>query len=361
VDNIGGKQVYKRDPMSTPRLLALATAVPGFRIEQSTVRDVAGRLFKLNGPDLQRLLPIYDNAGIRYRHSCVPPEWYLQPHGWIERSRLFVQHAVDLLSEATAKCLAAAGLAAGDIDAVVAVSTTGVATPSLDALMIERLALRRNVRRLPIFGLGCSGGVIGVSRAVDLARALPGSRVLYLVVELCALTFRYGDNSKGNVVASALFGDGAAAALISTDGLGPAFGAAGEHTWADSLDVMGWRVQEDGLGVLFSRDIPALVRADIRPVTDAFLGTQGMGIADLAGAVCHPGGAKVIDALEEAFELPPGGMTVARDVLRDYGNMSAATVLFVLERTLAQARPGRYLMSALGPGFTVGFQLLETA
>jgi alkylresorcinol/alkylpyrone synthase len=347
--------------MPRPRLLALATAVPDFPIDQNMVRESAGRLFELDGAALQHLLPIYENAGIDRRYSCMPPDWYLQPHGWIERSTLFVQHAVELLTRAAEKCLTAAGLATTDIDAVVAVSTTGVATPSLDALVIERLGLRRDVQRLPIFGLGCAGGVIGLSRAVDLAQALPGARVLYLVVELCALTFRYGDRSKGNVVASALFGDGAAAAVLSIDGEGPRFGPAGEHTWPASLDVMGWRIQEDGLGVLFSRDIPALIRSEMRPVADAFLARFDMTRADLAGAICHPGGAKVVDALEEAFELEPGSLTTAREILREYGNMSAATVLFVLQRALAQGRPGRYLMSALGPGFSVGFQLLDAA
>jgi len=196
---------------------------------------------------------------------------------------------------------------------------------------------------------------------VDLARVTPGTRVLYLVVELCALTFRYGDNRRSNVVASALFGDGAAAALISTEGEGPVFGASGEHTWANTLDIMGWQVEEDGLGVLFSRDIPALVRSELTPVLAAFLKRQGIALADLAGTICHPGGAKVIDALEVAFGQAPGAMVAARSVLRDFGNMSAATVLFVLERTLGIAERGRYLMSALGPGFTAGFQLLEVA
>jgi alkylresorcinol/alkylpyrone synthase len=347
--------------MFTPRLRSLATSVPNHRYEQSVVRDNSHLLFDRNKADLARLMPIFENAGIDMRYSCMPLEWYLAPHGWVERSRLFTEHAVDLLCEATQKALDRAGLATGDIDTVVAVSTTGVATPSLDALVIERLGLRRDTRRLPIFGLGCAGGVTGLARAIDLARALPGSNVLYLVVELCTLTFRHGDNSKSNVVASALFGDGAAAAIISTEGPGPAFGPAGEHTWSQSLDIMGWRVQEDGLGVLFSRDIPALVRAEIRPIADAFLSSHGAAVKDLDGVVCHPGGAKVLDALEEAFGLPPGGLSIARGVLRDYGNMSAATVLFVLERTLAEARSGRYLMSALGPGFSVGLQLLDAA
>jgi len=344
--------------MSEPRLLALATALPPYRYTQAEVRDAAPQLFDRESADLHRLLPVFDNAGIAARHSCVPLEWYMQPHGWVERSRLFREHAVELLTQATLTCLERAGLTTGDIDAVVAVSTTGVATPSLDALIVERLQLRRGVKRLPIFGLGCAGGVIGLSRAIDLAKAHPGARVLYLVVELCALTFRHGDNTKSNVVAAALFGDGAAAALISTEGEGPSFGVAGEHSFPDSLDVMGWRVKEDGLGVLFSRDIPTLVRSEYKAALDDFLNRFGLTRGDLAGTICHPGGAKVLDALEESFELTPGAMTVAREVLRDCGNMSAATVLFVLERTLARPTAGRYLMSALGPGFSAGFQML---
>jgi alkylresorcinol/alkylpyrone synthase len=344
--------------MPEPHLLALATVLPCHRYTQNDVRDAAGLLFDRDSADLQRLLPVFDNAGIAARHSCMPLEWYMKPHGWTERSRLFRGHAVDLLIRATLACLERAGLGTGDIDAVVAVSTTGVATPSLDALIIERLNLPRGARRLPIFGLGCAGGVIGLSRAIDLARAYPGTRVLYLVVELCALTFRHGDNTKSNVVAAALFGDGAAAALISTEGEGPRFGAAGEHTFPDSLEVMGWRVKEDGLGVLFSRDIPALVRSEYKPLLESFLERLGLARSDLAGTICHPGGAKVLDALEESFELAPGAMTSAREVLRDCGNMSAATVLFVLERTLARRQPGRYLMSALGPGFSAGFQMI---
>jgi alkylresorcinol/alkylpyrone synthase len=219
--------------------------------------------------------------------------------------------------------------------------------------------MRRDSRRLPLFGLGCAGGVIGLSRATDLAAARPGQRVLLLVVELCSLTFRYGDNSNSNIVASALFGDGAAGILIDGMDDGPVLGDSGEHTWPDSLDVMGWHIQEDGLGVLFSRDIPNIVRREFWPIVDAFLACRQLRRHDLVGVICHPGGAKVMDALEEGFGGASEAMRVAREVLRDFGNMSAATVLFVLQRMLSNCRPGRYLLSALGPGFTAGFQLLH--
>ncbi len=343
------------------RLLALATAVPPHELRQAAVMERSRLLFQASPSQIERLLPIYDNAGIDRRFSCVPIEWYLAPHGWEERTDLFIAHAVELLKDATERCLDRAGIDIEAVDAVVTVSTTGIATPSLDARLMEVLPFRRDLQRLPIFGLGCAGGVSGLARAAALARATPGSTVLLLVVELCGLTFRAQDLSKSNIIATALFGDGAAALLISSRGSGPKIPAWGEHSWPRSLDVMGWEVKEDGLGVLFSRDIPALVRQELREATDRFLASHGLGRLDLAGYVCHPGGAKVLDALEEAFELPHGALAHARATLRDYGNMSAVTVLFVLERLLtARPRAGRYLMSALGPGFTASFALLET-
>lgn len=240
------------------------------------------------------------------------------------------------------------------------VSSTGIATPSLDALLMDRLPFRPDCRRLPVFGLGCVGGVVGLSRAAQLARAEPGSVVLCLVVELCALTFRKDDLRKSNIVATALFGDGAAAALVRAgDAPAPALAAWGEHRWPDTLDVMGWDVSETGLAVRFSRDIPRLVRERFRSVTDAFLARAGLMRRDVDGYICHPGGAKVIEALEDVLELQRGTLRDARETLREYGNMSAATVLFVLQRTLRRGLRGRHLMTALGPGFTAGFLTLE--
>jgi alkylresorcinol/alkylpyrone synthase len=345
---------------TAPRLLSLATAVPPYLLRQGEVQARSMELFDCRDSAIERLLPVYANAGIDTRYACVPIEWFLAPHGWVERTRLYIDNAVELLAKATRDCLAQAGRRLEEVDWIVSVSSTGVATPTLDALLVERLGMRRDVRRLPIFGLGCAGGVIGLSRAAALARAEPGSLVLFLVVELCGLTFRAGDRSKSNIVATALFGDGAAAALIGP-GDGLALGPSGEHTWPGSLDVMGWLVEEDGLGVLFSRDIPALVRDELRGVIDGFLARHGLSLPDIDGVICHPGGTKVVEAIEQALGAAPGTLDDARAVLRRFGNMSAVTVLFVLDRMRAAMRPGRYLMSALGPGFTAGFQLLELA
>jgi alkylresorcinol/alkylpyrone synthase len=242
------------------------------------------------------------------------------------------------------------------------VSTTGIATPSLDALLVNRMAFRPTVQRLPIFGFGCAGGVLGLARAAALAKAAPGEIWMVLVVELCCLTFRPSDKSKSNIIATALFGDGAAAGLIaSRDDGGPALTAWGEHTWPDSLDVMGWRIEDDGLGVLFSRDIPALVRHQLGREVDTFLHRHSLGRDDVDSWLFHPGGTKVLEALQDCLSLGPDALHHARETLRDYGNMSAATVLFVLARALAAGDSGRMLLGALGPGFTAGFLMMETA
>jgi alkylresorcinol/alkylpyrone synthase len=340
-----------------PRLLSLATATPPYVLDREAVMEFARGCF---GAEIERLMPIYENSGIERRRSCVPMEWYGRHHGWAERSKLFADNAMELAAAAAGEALTRAGLAAEDIDAVVAVSTSGICTPSLDALLLERLPFRRDVTRLPIFGLGCAGGVLGLARAGALAKAEPGSRVLLVVVELCGLTFRAGDTSKSNIVATALFGDGAAAAVVGTRGDGPRLAAWGEHTWAGSLDVMGWHIEDDGFGVLFSRDIPTLVRDRFRAALDGWLDRLGLTLADVDFHALHPGGAKVVAALEEALELAPGRLAIEREVLRDYGNMSAATVLFVLEKALGRPLPRRSLTSSLGPGFTAGFLLLET-
>ena len=331
----------------TPRIAALATAVPPYDLPQAEVAARAAAMFSSTPGGFARLAPIYANAEIEHRHACAPIDWFTEPHSFGERNDLFLKNAVDLLTEAAGKALEQAGLDAADIDAIVTICSTGIATPGLEARVMERLAFRRDVERTPVFGLGCAGGVLGLARAAAMAQAKPESRVLLLVVELCAL-----------------IGDGAAAAIVSCReeyADAPRLGPWGEHTWPDSLDVMGWEVADDGLKVVFSRDIPTLVRDDLRPVIDAFLEKNGAALNDVAGFVCHPGGAKVLDALEDCFGLQRGDLVHARRVLREHGNMSAATVLFVLRETLDAKARGPQLMTTLGPGFTAGMMVVEAA
>ena len=291
-----------------PRILSVATAVPPYELRREEVLHAATRHFSGSSPSFERLKSIYTNARIDTRYSCVPIDWYGREHGFAERNALYIENAVDLLESCAREALDEAGLAPPDVGGLVVVSSTGIATPGLDALLMERLDVPREALRLPIFGLVCVGGVLGLSRASELVRAEPGRRILLLVVELCGLTFRANDFSKSNIVATALFGDGAGAVVVAGEGDGPAVVASGEHTWRDSLGVMGWDVRDDGLAVVFSRDIPTHVRTKMPEVTSNYLERQEICIGDIDEFVCHPGGAKVVSALEEVFALQAGEM-----------------------------------------------------
>jgi alkylresorcinol/alkylpyrone synthase len=236
---------------------------------------------------------------------------------------------------------------------VVTVSSTGIATPSLEARVAGRLGFRSDISRVPVFGLGCAGGVTGLSLAGRLAQARPGSVVLMVTVELCTLACRLDELTSANIVAIALFGDGAAACVVRAGGVGLAeIEAAGEHTWPDSLDIMGWNVDPLGFGVIFDRSIPTFAEANLRPAMQGIVERMGLSLADVDRFVCHPGGSKVIEALEKSLDLGQGALTFEREVLSDHGNMSAPTVIFVLERALAAKTRGRLLLTSLGPGFT---------
>ena len=341
----------------------IAMAYPPYCFRQDDVMAKAAEVFGHRPELMQRMAKSYGNAGVKQRNSCVPLEWYATSHGWPERSQLFEENALALLTEAGRKVLSAAGVRAEDVAATVTVSSTGIVTPSLDSLLQQPLGLSPTVQRLPVFGLGCAGGVIGLWRAAAIARALPGLWVLFLCVELCWLTFRPTDDSKANIIGTTIFGDGAAAVILrAEEGGTPGLARIdtwGEHTWPGSRDIMGWKVEDDGLGVVFSRSIPNLVRDEMRGVTDTFLATNGLTQGDLAGLIVHPGGEKVLEALEACYDLPEGTLVDARAVLADHGNMSAVTVLAVLERTFARGASGQHLMTALGPGFSVGMCLLD--
>lgn len=352
--------------MNRTQILAVACSHPPHVSTQEDVEAYCARIFGAESAEwFARLASVYGNTGIETRHVCMPLEWYAEPHGWPERMELFERHALALMQRAAEQALARAGVAAADVDAVIAVSTTGFSTPSLDALLIERLRLPADVRRLPVFGLGCAGGVLGLARGDELARAEPGDVVLLVGVELCSLTFRAQELSKENVVASALFGDAASAVVLraesatTANGTVPAVVASGEHTWPDSREVMGWRVENDGFGVVFSRHIPSLIRRDFQRVVDSFLERCGHRRSDLAGYLLHPGGAKVLDAYRQALDLDDQALEHSRAVLRDYGNLSSVSVVAVLERVLGDLPPGVHLMAALGPGFSAALLLLE--
>jgi len=349
---------------SAAQLLGLATAVPAHCFDQATVIANARRIFGRRTSLFETLESVYTNAQIDTRHACQPLSWFDAPAGIADKTQAYETHATALAQQAAERALGDAGLGADEIDSIVFVSSTGIATPSIDARLMNKMPFRPDVQRLPVFGLGCAGGVLGMTRAQQMATAQPGSRVLLIVVELCTLAFRYDRLTKSNLVATALFGDGAAAAVLSTDGGGGngaplgALGPGGEHLWRDTLNVMGWDVDDQGFDVIFHRDIPQIVAGAFKDAMDGFLKRAGVEHAAIDRPCCHPGGVKVLDALENVFSLDGGGLEAERDVLRGYGNMSAPTVLFVLDELRRRGTSGQLLMTALGPGFTGAFQLL---
>lgn len=255
-----------------------------------------------------------------------------------------------------------AGLTAEDIDRVVTVSSTGFSAPSVEARVAAKMGFRADIERIPIFGLGCAGGVSGFSIASRLAAGQPGARVLLVAIELCSLAFRLDDPSNVNVVASALFGDGAAACVITTGEGGLAsVESTGEHLYPDTLDIMGWTVDDPGLGIVLAQSLPHFVSSRIGPVIAEMLSRNGLRVTDIDRYICHPGGGKVLDALEAAMSLGQGALNDERQVLAEYGNMSSPTVLFVLDRAVRAGLPGRAAMMAMGPGFSASCVTLRSA
>jgi alkylresorcinol/alkylpyrone synthase len=344
-------------------ILSVATAVPPNLVTQA---DVAERALIIS-PQFARLDSLYANTGIETRYACEPREWYLTPKSWEIRTEAFQRHAVGLLEEAAIRAIAEADLAIGEIDALVVNTITGLAVPSLDALLINRMGFRPDVERLPIFGFGCGGGVAGLARAARLARATPGANVLFLTIDLCSLCLRVNDPGVEMFVSAALFGDGAAAIVLNAGGdpgalPGPALArvqSSGEHFWPGTERIMGWDILGDGFGVVLSPELPNLIRARFGEALDCFLDRQGLASDDLDGFLLHPGGRKVLETLAKVLSLSQDDLRHSWRVLRDFGNMSSATALFVLAEALRSGAAGRHLLAAFGPGFSAYFMVLK--
>ena len=334
-------------------LLSLGTSVPDTVITQEEAKELARTLFGRRSSHFEKLAPVFDNAGIEKRHIVRPLSWYEGEHGWRERNAVYLEAAERLYEEAASQALQRAGMRADEVDVLVTASTTGIATPSLEARVAGRMGFRPDAERVPLFGLGCAGGVTGLATAARLAASAPGRTILFVTVELCSTSIRLDKLSKANIVATALFADGAAAAILRSGEAGDyVIEGGGELLWPGTLGIMGWDVDDPGLGVIFDRAIPPFVEDNMAQAVERVLAKLGIDRAQIGRFTCHPGGAKVVAALEQSLELQSGSLDHERAVLRDYGNMSAPTVLFVLERLLTQGMPARTMLLALGPGFT---------
>lgn len=340
-------------------LHGLSTCVPPHALPQDEVRDRAHEILGPRFKGFDRLAPVFDTSGVRMRYSVAPFDWFENAGGWTDRNGRYMKGATDLYVEAATCALTEAGWAASDVDILVTVSSTGVATPTLEAQAKGRMGFRDDCLRVPLFGLGCAGGVSGLNVSRELACANPDAKVLLVVIETCTLSFRKARPKKADIIATILFGDGAAAVALSGETSGIRIGRGASKTWDDTLPIMGWEVDEDGLAVVFDRSIPDFVTQEMRQATDTALEAMDLTRDTIGRLVSHPGGAKVVEALEVSLELGEGTLDVERDVLRDFGNMSAPTVLFVLDRVLKRgdaAGTGQPLLaSALGPGFSAAF------
>lgn len=343
-------------------IAGLATAVPPYRVSQAEATARVKRIF----PQLSRRESLYANTGIESRHVCEPVDWYHQPRGWEERTEAFQRHALELLERVTLDAVRDAGVELKEIDAVIVNTITGLAVPSLDAKLMNRLGLPHTVERLPIFGLGCGGGVAGLARAARYAQAMPGAHVLFLTVDLCSLCLRNSDSSMAMFVSTALFGDGAAGVILrNTHGGREPQGARGrvlamgDHFWRGTEHIMGWDIKEDGLGVVLSAELPELLSSHLAGALQAFLDANGMSLGELSGFVLHPGGSKVLSTVQDVLGLARGDLIHSWEVLREFGNMSSPTALFALERAIKAKARGPHLLMAFGPGFSAYFLVLD--
>jgi alkylresorcinol/alkylpyrone synthase len=341
-----------------PTLAALATAVPSNRVSQEEIAQFARTHFGPHLRDIERYMPIFSNSEIESRYLAAPVEWLGRCHTLAEKNHLYIEAVSNLCEQAARSAMRKAGLKPGDIDYIVFVNTTGIATPSIDARLINLLGLRTNIRRTPIWGLGCAGGAAALSHACHYLKGHPEEIALIVCAEFCSLTFLADDYSVSNLVATALFSDGAAAVIMCgadrDTGAGVSVLATNSRFYPDSLEVMGWNVVEAGLQVVFAQRIPSIVAKHARQDLEEFLTAQGLSLGQIDDFLFHPGGAKVLAAYAQALTPAEGRLDHSRAVLRGYGNMSSATVLFVVEKYLdRQTRtPGGYaLVSALGPGF----------
>lgn len=348
----------------TVYLNGIATAVPPNELPQNLVLENARRILGPRYEQFEKMARTFETSGVQGRYSMVSFDWFEEPKNWPQRNGQYLECARTLYIEVARRALADAGLRADQVDTVVTVSSTGIATPTLEALAWKAMGFRGDIHRVPVFGLGCAGGVSGLSIARSLAAAHPGSHVLMVTLEACTLSFRSDRLQKADIIATTLFGDGAAAACLSTDRLHPdrpgiRLGSGQEELWEDTLDIMGWDVDEAGLGVIFDRSIPAFAEQNLASAVDRALYRAELQRRDIDRFVCHPGGAKVVEAIEASLALDSDSLQQERSVLKQYGNMSAPTVLFVLKKVLDDRCSGQMVLCALGPGFTASFMPLK--
>lgn len=347
-----------------PHIAGTAVALTEHRYEQE---EVARALASGLGPEFARFAA---TSGVATRSLALPLTRYPELTGFTEANTAYVEVAVELGERAVRSALDAAHVAPEEVDAIVMVSSTGVAVPTIDARIASRIGFRPDIKRIPLFGLGCVAGAAGTARVHDYLRGFPGHVAVLLSVELCSLTLQRDDTSIPALIGACLFGDGAAAVVATgadwipvgpTVYPGPSVVATRSRLFPDTIDVMGWDVSSNGFGLVMSRDVPHMADAYLGDEVNRFLADYGLTTEDITTWICHPGGPKVLDAIERAVGLPPEANVHSRESMRDNGNFSSASVLDVLHRTLVTPPPDGSLgvMLAMGPGFSFELLLLS--
>ena len=353
------------------RIAAVGSALPPHYYDQDTLLDALRRRWESRFFNPERLQRLHQNVLVGGRHLALPIEEYDGLTTWGKANDAWIRVAQQVGEQAVLDVLARAGLTSADLGAFLFVTVTGVATPSIDARLVNRLGLPPRIKRMPIFGLGCVAGAAGIARASDYVRAYPDQAALLLSVELCSLTLQEEDLSIPNLIASGLFGDGAAAVLVTGERFretagdeapGPTVVDTRSVFYPDSERVMGWDISENGFRIVLSAEVPDVVRQFLRHDVDTFLAEHGLTRADISSWVCHPGGPKVLEAMQEALEIPEQALAVTWDSLRRVGNLSSTSVLLVLAETMEKHRPepGSWgMLLAMGPGFCSELVLLR--
>jgi alkylresorcinol/alkylpyrone synthase len=347
------------------KIAGVARALPPYRYTQEEIFEALSQQWqgKLQNPAL--LSRFHRRVGVESRHLVMPFAGYACLTRWSDANRLWLEKAEELGEQAIDLALERADMVRDDIRALLTVSVTGIASPSLDAHLTNRMHLRADIRRTPIFGLGCVAGAAGIAQAADYVRAWPGRVAVLLSVELCSLTWQRNDLSIANLISSGLFADGAAAVVVAGDDVaadGPEIVDTLSSFYPDTEDAMGWEITDDGFRIVLSPEVPAIIRAKLPGDVDALLTRNGLTCADIGSWVLHTGGPKVLDAMSESLGLDRSAVSASWDSLREVGNLSSASVLLVLEEVMQNRRPARgtwSVLAAMGPGFCGQLVLLR--